>query len=85
VVAGADSAVAAVLAAAFFVLINAVAVEGTSLFVVGLLAALLGRMPRGVAGLIDAVTSLLTRQRLPSPDEVRRLNPAGRRLLGLTR
>jgi branched-chain amino acid transport system permease protein len=85
VVAGADSAVAAVVAAALFVLINAVAVEGTSLFVVGLLAALLGRLPRGVAGLIDGVASLLHRQRLPSPDDTRRLNPAGRRLLGLSR
>jgi branched-chain amino acid transport system permease protein len=85
IVAGADSAVAAVLAAALFVLIDAVAVPGTSLFVVGLLAALLGRLPRGVAGIIDLVTSLLGRHRLDSPDEPRRLTPEGRRLLGLTR
>lgn len=83
VVAGADSAVAAVLAAALFVIINSVAVPGTSLFVVGLLAALLGRLPRGIAGVIDLITSLLGRQRLDSPDEPRRLTPAGRRVLGL--
>ena len=52
-VAGADSAVAAILAAALTVLVDAVAVPGTSLLVVGLLAALLGRLPRGIAGLFD--------------------------------
>jgi ABC-type branched-subunit amino acid transport system permease subunit len=83
IVAGADSAVAAVLAAALFVLIDSVAVAGTSLLVVGLLAALLGRLPRGVAGIIDVVTSFVGRQRLASPDEPRRLSPAGIRLLGL--
>ncbi len=85
IVAGADSAVAAVLAAALFVIIDTVAVPGTSLLVVGLLAALLGRLPRGVAGLIAAVTTLMSRRLLASPDEPRRLSPAGRRLLGLSR
>jgi branched-chain amino acid transport system permease protein len=85
VVAGADSAVAVVVAAALFVLVDSVAVAGTSLLVVGLLAALLGRLPRGIAGIFDSFTPLLGRQRLDSPDVPRRLSPAGRRLLGLER
>jgi branched-chain amino acid transport system permease protein len=84
-VAGADSAVAAIVAAALTVLIDALAVPGTSLLVVGLLAALLGRLPRGIAGLFDRVTAAIRRQQLPSPDEPRRLSAAGRRLLGVDR
>jgi branched-chain amino acid transport system permease protein len=84
-VAGADSAVAAILAAAFTVLIDAVAMPGTSLLVVGLLAALLGRLPRGIAGLFDQLTGLVQRRQLPDPDEPRRLTPTGRRLLGVGR
>ena len=85
IVAGADSAVAVVIAAALTVLIDSLAVPGTSLLVVGLLAALLGRLPRGVAGLFDALTGAIRRDQLPSPDQPLRLTPAGRRLLGLQR
>ncbi len=81
IVAGADSAVAVVIAAALSVLIDSLAVAGTSLLVVGLLAALLGRLPRGVAGIFDGITSAIGRDQLPSPDEPRRLNAFGRRLL----
>lgn len=84
-VAGADSAVAAVLAAAFTVLIDAIAVPGTSLLVVGLLAALLGRLPRGIAGLADQLAIAVGRPKLSSSSEPRRLNATGRRLLGVNR
>jgi branched-chain amino acid transport system permease protein len=85
IVAGADSAVAVVVAAGLFVLIDSVAMPGTSLLVVGLLAALLGRLPRGVAGLVDSASGLLGGWRLGNPDEPRKLSPTGRRLLGLER
>ena len=85
VVAGADSAVAAIVAAALTILVDSLAVPGTSLLVVGLLAALLGRLPRGVAGIVDALTTAIGRSRLPSPDERLRLTPAGRRLLRVGR
>jgi branched-chain amino acid transport system permease protein len=89
VVAGADSAVAAILAAAFTVLIDAVAVPGTSLLVVGVLATLLGRLPRGLAGLVTGLTQQWHVQAAhaqhPNRDEPRRLNAAGRRLLGMQR
>ncbi len=85
VVAGADSATAAVVAAALTVLVDAVAYDGTSLLVVGALAALLGRLPRGLAGVVDAATGWLARDPLPDPDLPRRLTPTGRRLLGLDR
>jgi branched-chain amino acid transport system permease protein len=85
IVAGADSAVAVVIAAALTVLIDDVAVPGTSLLVVGALAALLGRLPRGLAGLFDSGTAYLRGTQLPSPDLHRRLSPAGRRLLGVGR
>ncbi len=82
VVAGADSAVAAILAAALTILIDSLAVPGTSLLVVGILAALLGRLPRGLAGLFATATAALRRQQLPDPDQARRLSPRGRALLG---
>ncbi len=85
VVAGADSAVAAIVAAALTVLVDTLAVPGTSLLVVGALAALVGRLPRGLAGLFDTVTATIDRYRLPAPVEKRRLTPAGRRALGIGR
>ena len=84
-VAGADSAVAAIVAAALTILIDAVAVPGTSLLIVGLLATLLGRLPRGIAGLADQLAEALRRRRLTNPDEPRRLTAAGRRMLGVGR
>ncbi len=83
IVAGADSAIAVIIAAALTVLVDSVAVAGTSLLVVGLLAALLGRLPHGIAGIFDQLSGIFVRDRLPSPDEPRRLTPAGRRLLGM--
>jgi branched-chain amino acid transport system permease protein len=85
IVAGADSATAAIIAAALTVLVNTVAYEGTSLLVVGVLAAMLGWLPRGLAGVFDMVSSVLARDRLPDPSLPRRLTPAGRRLLRASR
>jgi branched-chain amino acid transport system permease protein len=85
IVAGADSTIAVIIAAALTVLVDSLAVPGTSLLIVGLLAALLGRLPRGIAGLVDAATAAVSQGRLPSPDQPRRLTPLGRRLLGVGR
>jgi branched-chain amino acid transport system permease protein len=58
IVAGADSIVAAVVAAAAMVTIDSLAGSGASLFVVGLLAMLLGRLPGGVSGSLHRVREL---------------------------
>jgi branched-chain amino acid transport system permease protein len=97
IVAGADSIVAAVVAAAAMTTIDALAGSGASLFVVGLLATLLGRLPGGVSGGLHRLRQLRWsgmrqgvagwRQRLAPPPRpaIRpgtvRLSAAGRRLL----
>jgi branched-chain amino acid transport system permease protein len=58
IVAGADSIVAAVVAAAAMTTIDAFAGSGASLFVVGLLATLLGRLPGGVSGSLHRLREL---------------------------
>ena len=58
IVAGADSIVAAVVAAAAMTTIDSFAGSGASLFVVGLLAMLLGRLPGGVSGSLHRLRKL---------------------------
>ncbi len=81
VVAGADSAVAAILAAALTVLIDALAVDGTSLLVVGILAALLGRLAARYRGAVRSGHRLVPAAAAADPDAPRRLSSDGRRLL----
>jgi branched-chain amino acid transport system permease protein len=58
IVAGADSIVAAVVAAAAMTTIDSLAGSGASLFVVGLLATLLGRLPGGLSGSLHRLREL---------------------------
>jgi branched-chain amino acid transport system permease protein len=96
IVAGADSVSAAVIAAAAMTMVDALAGSGVSLFVVGVLATSLGRLPGGVAGSIRRLrTARLPEVRrllrafappgaaeaAPSGAGPSRLSPAGRRLL----
>ncbi|WP_374105935.1 ABC transporter permease [Kitasatospora sp. RG8] len=82
VVAGADSALGAVLAAALLIGLDSGTVAGVSAVAVGVLAAAIGRLPGGLAG----VAARLPRRR---PAEAAaalppaRLTPAGRRLRAL--
>ncbi|MGV9265982.1 branched-chain amino acid ABC transporter permease [Kitasatospora sp. NPDC003701] len=82
VVAGADSALGAVLAAALLIGLDAGTVAGVSAVAVGLLAAAIGRLPGGLAG----VAARLTRRRPAEPPAALppgRLTPAGRRARAL--
>ncbi|MFF2656153.1 ABC transporter permease [Kitasatospora sp. NPDC058032] len=88
VVAGADSALAAVLAAALLTGLDAGTVAGVSAVAVGVLAAAIGRLPGGLAGLAAARAAV--RPGAPSalsaaapPGPVGRLSPAGRRVRAL--
>ncbi|MET8540389.1 ABC transporter permease [Kitasatospora sp. NPDC004799] len=76
VVAGADSALAAVLAAALLIGLDAGTVAGVSAVAVGALAATIGRLPGGLAALP------LPHRRPPPPAPLppSRLTPTGRRL-----
>jgi branched-chain amino acid transport system permease protein len=88
VVFGADSAAAAVVGAAFVVLIDALTVQSAYGIVVGLIAAFLGRLPGGVAELgrrlqewVLTPTALLRRFELASkPAPPVALSPRGRLL-----
>lgn len=64
VVAGADSALGAVLAAALLIGLDAGTVTGVSAVAVGVLAAAIGRLPGGLAGLADR---LPRRRPVPPP------------------
>ncbi|MFJ9455751.1 ABC transporter permease [Kitasatospora sp. NPDC101447] len=77
VVAGADSALAAVLAAALLIGLDAGTVAGVSAVAVGALAAVIGRLPGGLASL-----PLHPRRdgRPPPPLPPTRLTPTGRRV-----
>ncbi|MFI9327056.1 ABC transporter permease [Kitasatospora sp. NPDC052868] len=81
VVAGADSALGAVLAAALLIGLDAGTLAGVSAVAVGVLAAAIGRLPGGLAGL--AVR--LPRRSPPQPRSLPpvRLTLAGRRARGL--
>ncbi|MFF2354399.1 ABC transporter permease [Kitasatospora sp. NPDC058115] len=79
VVAGADSASAAVLAAALLIGLDAGTVAGVSAVAVGALAAAIGRLPGGLAGL--AATRTAARPVPAAPTG--RLTPAGRRVRAL--
>ncbi|MFJ9950400.1 ABC transporter permease [Kitasatospora sp. NPDC091207] len=82
VVAGADSALGAVLAAALLIGLDAGTVAGVSAVAVGLLAAAIGRLPGGLAG----VAARLSRRRPVGPAgplPPGRLTPAGRRARAL--
>lgn len=81
VVAGADSALGAVLAAALLIGLDAGTLAGVSAVAVGVLAAAIGRLPGGLAGL--AVR--LPRRSPPQPRSLPpvRLTPAGRRARAL--
>ncbi|WP_405010569.1 ABC transporter permease subunit [Kitasatospora sp. NBC_01539] len=72
VVAGADSAVGAVLAAALLTGLDAGSAPGTAAVVVGVLAAAVGRMPGGLAG-------VLRRTAARPPAAPSRLTPLGER------
>ncbi|MER5354574.1 ABC transporter permease [Kitasatospora sp. NPDC002551] len=89
VVAGADSALAAVLAAALITGLDAGTVAGVSAVAVGALAAAIGRLPGGLAGLATAGAA---RAGAPPPTPppppssagpTGRLTPAGRRVRAL--
>ncbi|MEV0532565.1 ABC transporter permease [Kitasatospora sp. NPDC050463] len=82
VVAGADSALGAVLAAALLIGLDAGTVAGVSAVAVGLLAATIGRLPGGLAG----VAARAARPRPADPAAALppgRLTPAGRRVRAL--
>ncbi|GAA2818702.1 ABC transporter permease [Kitasatospora sp. CM 4170] len=93
VVAGADSALGAVLAAALLIGLDAGTTAGVSAVAVGLLAAAIGRLPGGLAGLAER---LAVRRPQPPPGTAGaalagsgaalapgRLTPAGRRVRAL--
>ncbi|MEU1505501.1 ABC transporter permease [Kitasatospora sp. NPDC005748] len=79
VVAGADSALGAVLAAALLIGLDAGTVAGVSAVAVGLLAAAIGRLPGGLAG---AAARLSPRHPAPPPATLPpgRLSATGRRI-----
>ncbi|WP_230210287.1 branched-chain amino acid ABC transporter permease [Streptomyces kaniharaensis] len=74
VVAGADSALGAVLAAALLIGLDAGTVAGVSAVAVGILATAIGRLPGGLAGLATRL-----RPAPPPPLPPGRLTPAGQR------
>ncbi|MFD7901353.1 ABC transporter permease [Kitasatospora sp. NPDC059747] len=75
VVAGADSALGAVLAAALLIGLDAGTVAGVSAVAVGVLAAAIGRLPGGLAALPGRRSA-----QAPPPLPPGRLTPAGRRV-----
>ncbi|MFF2953815.1 ABC transporter permease [Kitasatospora sp. NPDC057965] len=88
VVAGADSALAAVLAAALLTGLDAGTVAGVSAVAVGVLAAAIGRLPGGLAGLATARAAVRpgTPSALPAaapPLPAGRLSLVGRRVRAL--
>ncbi|MFE6865069.1 ABC transporter permease [Kitasatospora sp. NPDC057692] len=89
VVAGADSALAAVLAAALLIGLDTGTVAGVSAVAVGALAAAIGRLPGGLAGLAASRTARAApAERAAAPASVPpapagRLTPAGRRVRAL--
>jgi branched-chain amino acid transport system permease protein len=79
VVAGADSALGAVLAAALLVGLDAGTQQGISTVVVGALALAIGRLPGGLAG---RISRLGARAPALTAAPSARLTPLGRRLRG---
>ncbi|WP_380280976.1 ABC transporter permease [Kitasatospora purpeofusca] len=86
VVAGADSALAAVLAAALLIGLDAGTVAGVSAVAVGVLAAAIGRLPGGLAALAASRAARASAPVPPVPPPTvpaGRLTPAGRRVRAL--
>ncbi|MFF8770869.1 ABC transporter permease [Kitasatospora sp. NPDC015120] len=84
VVAGADSAPGAVLAAALLIGLDAGTVAGVSAVAVGALAAAIGRLPGGLAGLAAGRTAARPVTAVsPVTAPAGRLTPAGRRMRAL--
>ncbi|MEZ0115670.1 branched-subunit amino acid ABC-type transport system permease component [Catenulispora sp. EB89] len=82
VVAGADSALGAVLAAALLVGLDTGTAQGISTVVVGALALGIGRMPGGLAGTLARLTTSagFSATRAPLPPPSARLTPLGERV-----
>ncbi|WP_395293665.1 ABC transporter permease [Kitasatospora hibisci] len=85
VVAGADSALGAVLAAALLIGLDAGTTAGVSAVAVGLLAAAIGRLPGGLAGLAERLAGRRPQRRPGAGAALApgRLTPAGRRVRAL--
>ncbi|WP_228561356.1 branched-chain amino acid ABC transporter permease, partial [Catenulispora pinisilvae] len=80
VVAGADSALGAVLAAALLVGLDSGTAQGVSTVVVGALALMIGRMPGGLAGRLSQLgTTSLGTTRAAAPASSAELTPLGQR------
>jgi branched-chain amino acid transport system permease protein len=80
VVAGADSALGAVVAAALLVGLDAGTAQGISTVVVGALAVAIGRMPGGLAGRLSRLGTLGTLGARPEAEPQPHLSPLGERV-----